>query len=42
MKPAICQFAYPSRAAVIIAEEFGPMRRPTIDHARDQKSSVEY
>jgi hypothetical protein len=41
MNPAICQFANPSRAAVIITEEFRPMRRHTIDHARDQKSHME-
>jgi hypothetical protein len=41
MNPAICQFANPSRAAVIIPEDFRPMRRHTIDHARDQKSHME-
>lgn len=32
MNPTLCQYANPSGAAVIITEEFRPMRRHTIDH----------
>jgi hypothetical protein len=38
MNPALCQFANPSRAAVIITEEFRPSRRHTIDYVSEQPS----
>jgi len=45
MNPAICQFAHPSRAEVIITEEFRPARRHTINNfnaCRDESATRIY